>query len=114
VGVKHGSAAEEELVTSHVGVIRFDTVDDGMRATDSGEIEAFVHDQPFCRPSRTNMYPGRLRVLPITFDPQLYGFAFPSGSGLRKKVNVTMLRLLEDREYRKRLFGTYLGKAATY
>jgi len=114
VGVKHGSAAEEELVASHVGVIRFDTVEDGMRATDSGEIEAFVHDQPVLQAIAYTTYPGRLQVLPITFDPQLYGFAFPSGSGLRKKVNVTMLRLLEDREYRRRLIGAYLGKDATY
>lgn len=113
-GVKRGSAAEEELTAAHVGVTRFATVEEGMRAVDSGEIEAFVHDQPILQALEYNRYTGRLRVLPVTFDPQLYGFAFPAGSVLRKKVNVAMLRRLEDRDYRKRLMGTYLGKAASY
>ena len=42
-GVKRGSAAEEELVESHIGIRRYDTVDEGLVAVIGGEIDAFVH-----------------------------------------------------------------------
>jgi ABC-type amino acid transport substrate-binding protein len=57
---------------------------------------------------------GRVRVLPVSFDPQQYAFAFPPNSPLRKAVNVAMLRRLDDREYRLRLFGEYLGRDETH
>jgi polar amino acid transport system substrate-binding protein len=113
-GVKRASAAEEELLASHVAVVRFPDVESGMRAVVSGDIDAFVHDQPELQSIEYHEYSGRIRVLPGTFDPQLYGFAFPAGSALRKLVNVAMLRRLEDREYRMHLFATYLGKEAAY
>jgi polar amino acid transport system substrate-binding protein len=109
-GVKRGSSAEESLVASHVGICRFDDVEEGLRAVLSGEIDAFVHDRPVLGYLQHLRYVGQLRILPPSFDPQLYGFAFPPKSNLRKSVNVAMLRRLEDRVYRMRLFGPYLGK----
>ncbi len=109
-GVKRGSAAEEELIASHVGVDAYDSVEQGLRAVAAGEIDAFVHDKPILHYYQHRSYHGRVRVLPFFFNPQLYGFAFPRDSALRKVVNVAMLRRLEDREYRVRLMGPYLGK----
>lgn len=109
-GVKRGSSAEESLLASHIGVCQYDGVEEGLRAVLSGEIEAFVHDRPILCYLQHHDYAGKVRVLPITFDPQLYGFAFPPQSPLRKIVNVTMLRRLEDRDYRMRLLGPYLGR----
>jgi len=111
-GVVRGTSAEEELVASHTGIYRYDTVENGLQALLKGDLDAFVHDQPILQYYQHQEYTGRLRVLPVFFDPQLYGFAFPRGSALRKIVNVAMLRRLEDSQYRDRLFGPYLGKAA--
>lgn len=113
-GVMRDSAADEELVASHIGVRRFDSVVDGLRAVIGGEIDAFVHDQPILQYYRHKGYTGSVRVLPVFFDPQLYGFAFPRGSALRKAVNVAMLRRMEDADYRAGLFGPYLGRAAVH
>jgi len=110
-GVKTGSAAEETMDASRVDVSRFASVEEGLRALQAGEIEAFVHDRPILLYLQAHEDAGKIRVLPITFDPQLYVFAFPPGSPLRKSVNVAMLRRLEDRVYRMRLFGPYLGRS---
>lgn len=111
-GVKAGSSAEVALRASRVKTVPFADIEKGLQAMLDGTIDAFVHDQPTLRYLQYHHYPSQVRVLPVTFDPQLYGFAFPSGSPLRKPVNVAMLRRLEDREYRTRLFDGYLGAGA--
>lgn len=113
-GVMRDSAAEEELGATHVGVTPFDSPEEGLRAVVDGEIDAFVHDQPMLHYYQHHKFTGDIRVLSVFFDPQLYGFAFPPGSGLRKSVNVAMLRRLEDHDYRVRLYGPYLGRAAVH
>ncbi len=113
-GVVADSAAAEELMANHVGVVTYATLEAGLKALTAGEIEAFVHDQPLLHYSQLHGFAGRIRILPGFFDPQLYGFAFPRGSDLRKTVNVALLRRMEDYEYRLRLFGPYLGKGGIH
>lgn len=112
VGVVQDSAAEEELVAGHIGVRRYQTVDAGLTALVDGDLDAFVHDQPILHYYQHRDFTGDVRILPGFFDPQLYGFAFPRGSLLRKSVNVALLRRLVDTEYRAQLYGPYLGKQA--
>ena len=111
-GVVADSAAEEELVAGHIGIRRYATVDEGLKALVDEELDAFVHDQPILHYYQHRDFSGDVRILPGFFDPQLYGFAFPRGSLLRKSVNVAMLRRLVDTEYRTQLYGSYLGKGA--
>lgn len=111
-GVVADSSGEEELVASHIGVRRYPSVEEGLSALVAGELDAFVHDQPILHYYQHKDYSGDIRILPGFFDPQLYGFAFPRGSVLRKSVNVALLRRLENTAYRNRLFGPYLGKQA--
>ncbi|MHC1788791.1 transporter substrate-binding domain-containing protein [Solidesulfovibrio sp.] len=109
-GVVSDSAAEEELAAAHIGIRRYPTVDAGLKALVDADIDAFVHDQPILHYYQHRDFTGDVRILPVFFDPQLYGFAFPRGSLLRKSVNVAMLRRLTETEYRTQLFGPYLGK----
>lgn len=111
-GVVRDTSAEEELVASHIGVRRFDSVAAGLTALVEGDLDAFVHDQPILHYYQHKDYTGDVRILPGFFDPQLYGFAFPHGGGLRKAVNVALLRRLADTSYRTQLYGPYLGKDA--
>lgn len=113
-GVVADSAADEELATSHIGVVRYLDLEEGLAALTGGDLDAFVDDQPLLQYRQHHGFSASIRILPGFFDPQLYGFAFPRGSELRKSVNVTLLRLLEDTVYRQRLFGPYLGKAAAH
>ena len=111
-GVVTDSSAEEELVAGHIGIRRYPSVEAGLTALADGDLDAFVHDQPILHYYQYKTFSGDVRILPGFFDPQLYGFAFPRGSALRKSVNVAILRRLENTGYRTRLFGAYLGKQA--
>lgn len=114
VGAVRDSSAAEELAASHVGARPYDDVGKGLAALAAGEIDAFVHDRPILLYYQLHALPGVIRVLPGFFDPQLYGFAFPPGSDLRKAVNVALLRRMEDHDYRMRVFGPYLDRAGAH
>ncbi|KHK01200.1 Glutamine ABC transporter, periplasmic glutamine-binding protein [Desulfovibrio sp. TomC] len=111
-GVVADSSGEEELIAGHIGIRRYPSVEEGLAALVAGNLDAFVHDQPILHYYQHKDYTGDVHILPGFFDPQLYGFAFPRGSELRKSVNVALLRRLENTGYRARLFGPYLGKQA--
>lgn len=111
-GVVAGSAAAEELAADHIGIRLYPTVDAGLKALVDDALDAFVHDQPILHYYQYRDFTGDVRILPGFFDPQLYGFAFPRGSALRKSVNVAMLRRLAETDYRTQLYGPYLGKQA--
>ncbi|MFP5260120.1 MAG: transporter substrate-binding domain-containing protein, partial [Acidobacteriota bacterium] len=57
-GVVAGSAAEEELVGSHIGVRPFASVDAGFKALIGGELDAFVHDKPMLHYYQHKRYTG--------------------------------------------------------
>ena len=114
VGVVRVASAAEELTDTHIGYRPYETLEDGLRALESGELDAFVHDRPILLYCQAHEKAGRIQVLPGFFDPQLYGFAFPRGSTLRKAVNIALLRRMEDYAYRQRVFGPYLGKAGVH
>lgn len=111
-GAVRDSAGAEELFASHIGTVPFASSMEGLQALANGSIDAFVDDQPLLQYYVHRDFSGSIRILPEFFDPQLYGFAFPRGSQLRKTLNVALLRRLEDRQYRLELFGPYLGKGA--
>lgn len=113
-GVLADSSGEEALSESHIGTVPFATAEEGLRALADGTLGAFVLDQPLLHYYAHRDFPGTIRVLPEFFFPQLYGFAFPRDSVLRKSVNVALLQRLEDRQYRLELFGPYLGKGAVH
>ena len=114
VGVVRDASAAEEFTATHIGYRTYETLEDGLRALESGTLDAFVHDRPILLYCQAHENSGRIQVLPGFFDPQLYGFAFPRGSTLRKVVNIALLRRMEDYAYRRRVFGPYLGKAGIH
>ncbi|EFL49323.1 extracellular solute-binding protein family 3 [Solidesulfovibrio fructosivorans JJ]] len=113
-GVMRDSSGQTELTAAHIGVVPYETATLGLKALAAGSIDAFVFDEPMLHYYALKDFPGRIKILPGFFDPQLYGFAFPRQSPLRKTVNVAMLRRMEDREYRMKVFGSYLGKGAVH
>ena len=113
-GVMADSSGAEALADAHIGAVPYETSEAGLQALADGNIDAFVLDKPLLHYYAHKDFPGKIRVLPNFFDPQLYGFAFPRGSVLRKSVNVALLQRLEDRRYRLELFGPYLGKGAVH
>ena len=82
--------------------------DDGLRALERGDLDAFVGVEPVLRYQIANSFAGRLRVIGIPFTRADYVFAFPNGSPIRRKVNQAILAHIETDAWQATL-RHYLG-----
>jgi ABC-type amino acid transport substrate-binding protein len=80
-------------------------------ALKKNEIQAIVYDEPFLRYVVRNNYAGRVEVIPLNLDPQLYAFAIREGSRLREPINREILRKIHDPAWPDLLYH-YMGYAA--
>ena len=87
----------------------FQTASEGLRAVAEGKIEALVYDKPTLKYLIRKSFLTDLEVLPITFLPQDYGIALPTGSPLREPINRALLQIIESPAWQGTLAG-YLGK----
>jgi polar amino acid transport system substrate-binding protein len=84
---------------------------EALDALERGEVDAVVYDAPILRYLVAAHHEGSLTVLPQVLQRQDYGFAFPSGSPLREKVNRVLLAIIRSPEW-QRLLERYLGRGA--
>ncbi|HEX2255034.1 MAG TPA: transporter substrate-binding domain-containing protein [Thermoanaerobaculia bacterium] len=87
------------------------TLDRALAAVADGEALALVYDRPILRYRVKRDHPGRLDVLPQTFERQDYAFGLRQGSPLREPINRALLRALAGENQRRRL-ADYLGDDA--
>ncbi len=73
-----------------------------------GEVDAVVYEAPILQYLVKTAHPGRLMVLPGTFQNHGYGFGLRTGSELRERLNLSLLRFTETDEWRQ-LLSKYLG-----
>lgn len=91
--------------------IAFSTVDGlsaGLEAVMAGRFDALVYDAPLLRYHVNREFKGELAVLPETFMRQDYGFAMPSGSALRERINRSLLAEIKSSSWQDILYR-YLG-----
>ena len=82
--------------------------DDGLRALDRGELDAFVGVEPVLRYRIAIGFAGRLRVILIPLTRADYVFAFPNGSPIRRRVNQAILEHIGTDAWQETL-RRYLG-----
>lgn len=81
----------------------------GLRQIADGELDAIVYDAPILQYTAKHLIGDAIEVLPTTFRRQDYGFALPSGSPLRERINRVMLAELRRDRFRA-LIEHYLGE----
>ena len=109
VGALAGSATQAEL-RQWLGVAArgYDRYEDGLSALLHKEIDAFVAAEPVLRYEATNGFPGRVTVLHTAFGHEDFALALPLGSPLRKRINESVLRLVDSQEW-PAVLREYLG-----
>jgi ABC-type amino acid transport substrate-binding protein len=111
-GVRVGATAESEamrfLGKRGIAPQPFVNERDGLKAVVDGEIDAFVSDEVVLRYLALTEFPGRVQVLPRTFDPYHVKLAMPAGSPLREPMNRALLKIVDEEEWSRRL-ERYLG-----
>jgi len=75
----------------------------------SGGVDAVFFDSPPLLYFAKNQGKGKVKAVGPLYQGQPYGIAFPQGSPLREKVNIALLKFMEDGTYAqlyKKWFGT--------
>lgn len=97
VGSVSGSEGLDFLTRQGVTVIPFEAVQQGLAAIASRTIDAFVLNEQVLKHLARREFPGRVQVLPGTYDEYFVSMALPQGSALRKPINRALLQLMKTK-----------------
>lgn len=87
----------------------FAQVADGLKALETGSIDAFVYDKPLLAWTVEQHFSSSVQVLDVDFEPQSYGLAMPLGRPYRKAIDVAVLQAIHDPRWKRTIFQ-YLGE----
>ncbi len=107
VGVVDGSSSVDFLDHERITHRLFPDPSAGLKAVETGTIDAFVYDRPLLTWTVRQNFSG-LQVLGITFDPQNYAIGLRKNSALRVPLNITLLASVESDWWNEVLYR-YLG-----
>jgi len=82
--------------------------EEGLKSLVDKTTDAFVFQGPIVKYLATNEFPGRVEVLPGTFDHHYMGMAVPPGSPLREPLNRALLAFMETDQWTQ-ILNQYLG-----
>jgi ABC-type amino acid transport substrate-binding protein len=94
-----GSEGFNFLTRQGVAVVSCDSVRAGMEALTSGRIDAFVLNEQLLSHMAKRDFPGRVQVLPGTYDEYFVSIALQQNSTLRKPINKALLSLMNTQQW---------------
>jgi polar amino acid transport system substrate-binding protein len=109
VGAIADSTSSDYLGRNRIPFSPYKTASEGLHAMAEGKIQAMVYDKPILQYLVQKDHPGKLEVLPNTFDEQDYGIALREGSPLRVPVNLVLLKIIYSPAWQDTL-SLYLGR----
>lgn len=109
IGSVRDSTSEAYLHENRLAYRNYKTPREGLIGVVNDEIQAFVYDAPILKYLANNDFKGKIDVLPVFFDTQLYAFALPSGSTLREDLNTTLLHKIHQPQWKDVLYH-HLGE----
>lgn len=104
-----GTETTEYLDRELIAHQDFPNLESGLLALRKDNVDALVYDRPMLLWLVNKHFSGALRVLPTSFDPQVYAIALPAGSNLRTPINLALLDAVRSDWWRETVF-TYLGQ----
>jgi ABC-type amino acid transport substrate-binding protein len=107
VGAVSGSEGFDFLNKQGISVIGFESLQEGLQATADKRIDAFVQNEQILKYLVRSDFPGRIQVLPGTFDEYFVSMAMPLNSPLRKPINAALLKYMKTANWTA-LFNRYL------
>ncbi|HSO60654.1 MAG TPA: transporter substrate-binding domain-containing protein [Desulfobacterales bacterium] len=99
VGSVSGSEGFDFLTKQGITVIPFEGVQEGVAAVAGRTIDAFVLNEQVLKYLAKKEFPGRVQVLPETYDEYFVSMALPQNSSLRKPINKALLQLMKSRNW---------------
>lgn len=102
------SSTVSYLQNQRIAAIEYDTKEEAFLALQSEEVEAIVYDAPILEHYANQEGKGQTQVVGPVFNNFSYGLAVSLNSPYRKKINVALLKLIENGAYeqlRHKWFG---------
>ena len=96
VGALAGSSTVDFLAEQRIAFRSYPSAAEGLRAAQSGEIDAFVYDRPLLAWMLQQDFP-HLELTQITLDIQNYAIALQLNNTVREELDVELLLELADR-----------------
>ncbi|HKL27503.1 MAG TPA: glutamine ABC transporter substrate-binding protein GlnH, partial [Desulfuromonadales bacterium] len=100
VAVKLGTATVEYVESLQPAkIVKFPNIDQAYLEVVTGGADAAMHDTPNVLYYIKTAGEGRVKAVGPDVKAAQYGIAFPQGSELREKVNIALLKMMEDGTY---------------
>jgi polar amino acid transport system substrate-binding protein len=109
VGTIKGSTSEAYLKDRRISYVSYMSIDEGLQAIITDDIDAMVYDLPIIRYFIRKQYINKIGVIPQTFKHQQYGIALPAQSPYRERINQVLLDKIYSPLWKDILFK-YLGE----
>jgi len=99
VGSVPRSEGFDYLTKQGIAVIPFERIQEGLEGIANKEIDAFVLNEQVLKDLVKREFPGRVQVLPGTFDEYFVSIALQDKSPLRKSVNKALLKFMKTQNW---------------
>jgi polar amino acid transport system substrate-binding protein len=99
VGSVSRSEAFDFLTKKGIAVIPFEGIQEGLEGVASKRIDAFLLNDQILKYLVKKKFPGRLQVLPGTFDEYFVSIALQDKSPLRKPINKALLKFMKTQNW---------------
>lgn len=110
VATVRSSSSANYLKYREVAFLATNTIEEAIEALDKGKVEAVVYDAPILQYIIRKGDKKTLELLPDVFLPFHYGIALPVSSTRKEEINVKLLEIIGQPEWREVLFE-YLGSS---
>jgi glutamine transport system substrate-binding protein len=77
----------------------YGAIEEAYAALEKGTVDAVIFDEPAIEAYVRSKGAGRAKIVEGSYHRQYYGFGFQPNSPWRKKINITLLRLMEEGYY---------------
>jgi polar amino acid transport system substrate-binding protein len=99
VGSVPGSEGYDFLSKQGIAVIPFENLQEGLVGVADKKIDAFVLNELVLKDLAKREFPGRVQVLPETFDEYFVSIALQDKSPLRKPINKALLKFMKTEKW---------------
>jgi ABC-type amino acid transport substrate-binding protein len=104
------SSAESFLIEKRINYTTNESVSDGLKSLANGDLEAFVYDAPIMKYLiKKEGLSSKVKVLHVTLEQVYYGFALPTNSPLREKLNRSIIDKISNPKWEDVLYK-YFGE----
>jgi len=99
VGSVPRSEGFDYLTKQGIAVIPFESIQEGLAGVADKGIDAFVLNEQILKDLVKREFPGRVQVLPETFDEYFVSIALQDKSPLRKPINKALLTFMKTQNW---------------